>query len=96
MCRPYSNCYQCHDVHALTVKAEECAKCHDNVKSEEDLTSIRMSQTDFDGNGDTTEGLAQEIDHLRAKLYAAIQQYATEKVGTGYRRMTLARIPTSS
>jgi hypothetical protein len=77
----YSNCYQCHDVHALTVKVTECSSCHTNVASEEDLASIRMSETDYDGNGDTTEGLAQEIDHLRTRLYAAMQAYATAKAG---------------
>ncbi len=78
---PFTTCTECHDGHALSVKAEDCSACHTNVESYADLRNIRMSATDFDGDGDTTEGLAGEIDTLRESLYAAMQAYAKTTVG---------------
>jgi len=45
------------------------------------LHMIRVGKTDYDGNGDAKEGIAQEIDHLRAKLLAAIQNYGKTIAG---------------
>ena len=39
---------------------------------------IRADKVDLDGTGNADEGVAQEIDHLRGKLLAAIQAYAKE------------------
>jgi len=78
----YDSCTGCHSTHQLAVKAEECAKCHTNVKTEEDLAAIRMATTDYDGDGDTKEGIAGEVDDLRAALYAAIQAYAKDVAKT--------------
>jgi hypothetical protein len=80
---PYSNCTQCHSTHALTVKAEDCKVCHTNVTSEADLTNIRMSTTDYDGDGNVTEGIAGEIDTIREAVYAAMQSYSTKTAGVG-------------
>jgi hypothetical protein len=77
---PYSQCTQCHDTHALELKIEECGTCHAGV---EDPKDIRMSTTDFDGDGDAEEGIAGEVDTMREALYAAMQDYATNVVGTG-------------
>jgi hypothetical protein len=35
-----------------------------------------VSTIDRDGNGNVTEGLAQEVEHLRERLLAAIMDYA--------------------
>lgn len=75
-------CNDCHDVHALTVKVELCGGCHDGVKSEEDLFKIRESKPDYDGDGNATEGIAEEVNTMREALYAAIQNYAKTKVKT--------------
>jgi hypothetical protein len=80
---PYSNCTQCHDTHALEVPVEACSACHAGVENGEDLKTIRISPTDYDGDGDTTEGIAGEIATLHEALYAALQDYATNVVGTG-------------
>jgi hypothetical protein len=72
---PFSQCTQCHGTHDLEVKIEACGTCHAGVKDPED---IRMSTTDFDGDGDTEEGIAGEIETLREALYEAIQAYADE------------------
>jgi len=40
------------------------------------------SNVDYDGDGSKTEGIYGEIDTMAAKLYAAMQLYATNIVGT--------------
>lgn len=67
-----STCTQCHDPHRLTVRAAACAACH----AGKPLTAIRISKTDYDGDGDTTEGIAGEIDTLHRVLGKAIAAYA--------------------
>jgi hypothetical protein len=69
---PYSNCAQCHSAHGLEVKAEDCSVCHAGV---EDLADIRMDSTDYDGDGDTAEGMAGEVASMVDGLYAAMQAY---------------------
>jgi hypothetical protein len=71
-------CTDCHDTHALNVKVELCADCHDGVVTKEDLEKIRESSDDFDGDGNTTEGLAEEVSTIREALYAAIQAYGSK------------------
>ncbi len=66
-------CKSCHDVHKLEIKTDTCGVCHQGAT---DPKTIRMSATDFDGDGDTTEGMYGEVDTLRAALYAEIQKYA--------------------
>ena len=86
----YQNCQDCHDPHSLDVKVNECANCHENpsthrdVATVDDLKNIRTnaSLVDYDGNGDTTEGIYYEIAGMQQILYQAIQAYASEVVGT--------------
>ena len=58
-------------------QVEECAACHGEPPFEE----IRISAPDYDGDGDTTEGVKAELDALAEALYAEIQTY-TEAQGT--------------
>jgi hypothetical protein len=78
---PISDCTDCHDAHALEVKVATCSACHSGVSSEEDLASIRMDATDYDGDG-ASEGILGEIETLKELLYAEIQAYATDTAGT--------------
>jgi len=78
---PYTTCTACHQTHALTVKVNDCAACHKEVTDKASLASIRTSKADYDGNGDAREGIAQEIEALRGKLLAAIQDYAKTVAG---------------
>ncbi len=80
----FGTCADCHDPHTLELEIETCASCHEDVESVEDLPFIRMagSGSDFDGDGDTFEGIAEEIVGMQEILYAAIQAYADEVVGT--------------
>ncbi len=41
-----------------------------------------MSSTDYDGDGDTTEGISGEVETMVEALYAALQAYAADVVGT--------------
>lgn len=78
----YDTCAGCHNPHTLEVRLEECATCHKDVKTREDLQNIRMqgSLSDYDGDGDINEGIYAEVQGMREALYAAIQKYATDVV----------------
>ncbi|MCB8950747.1 MAG: cytochrome c3 family protein [Ardenticatenales bacterium] len=76
-------CIECHDTHLLEVQIDECVECHENVVTRADLVDIRVSEDDFDGDGDVTEGLAGEIATMQEALYTAMQSYATDTIGTG-------------
>jgi hypothetical protein len=75
----FDNCAACHDVHALTVKVDACSTCHGDFGA--DPHNLRMMTGDLDGDG-AEEGVAGEIDTLEEMLYAAIQAYAADTVGT--------------
>ncbi len=69
---PASTCIDCHDPHSTEVALESCTGCHDA----ETPDAIRMSPVDFDGDGDTSEGIAAEIARLHDVLDEAITAYA--------------------
>ena len=71
---PFSSCIECHDPHALTVEVEQCTACHDVSE----LSAIRTSTSDYDADGDTSEGIRAEIAALHAMLDEAIRLYSTE------------------
>ena len=73
---PYVTCTNCHELHTVAVKVDDCAACHKEVTDKPSLRNIRVSKADRDGNGDVNEGIAQEIIHLRGKLLTAIMDYA--------------------
>ena len=73
----FNDCTECHNTHELTVRVDACGACHQDVKSVEDLSDIRMSTVDYDGDGDVSEGIAGEIGTMHDALYAAMQSYAT-------------------
>ena len=77
----FDSCTECHNTHALEVEFEACGDCH-NVADKEDLIAIRESRTDYDGDGDTAEGIAGEIETMNEALYAALQDYAASTIGT--------------
>ena len=77
----FAGCTSCHSTHQLDVKQDECSSCHQQAK-DGGLDAIRMSAPDYDGDGDTEEGVAKELEGLREVLYAAIQDYASNTVKT--------------
>jgi len=74
----FQSCTDCHDAHELEVKEAACSTCHAGAEEVED---IRMSDVDYDGDGDAAEGLAGEIDTLKEALYAAMQAYSASTAG---------------
>lgn len=79
----YQVCADCHDPHALTIDPTDCAACHPVVSDHASIYSVRSEDTpDYDGDGDTTEGVYGEIETMHEMMYSAIQQYATEVAGT--------------
>jgi hypothetical protein len=89
----FDTCVECHDAHALEVVVEDCGNCHDGVSTEEDLQNIRVSETDFDGDGDAAEGLAGEIATMNEALIAAMQAYAEGIEGVSPIEYNAARYP---
>lgn len=78
-----NGCTDCHGAHSLQVDWESCTECHEEVQAPEDITAVRYYFDDWDGDGDTDEGVADEISTLQETLYAAMQAYATETAGAG-------------
>ncbi|MFW5748495.1 MAG: polyheme membrane-associated cytochrome C [Chloroflexota bacterium] len=77
----FQTCQSCHDPHDGRIEPLECSACHVNVSEFDDLTAIRNTMTDFDGDGDTSTGIAVEIDNLHRRLHDAIVRYADEVIG---------------
>jgi hypothetical protein len=76
------NCTDCHNAHELTVQTEKCGACHTGVATVADLATIRIDPTDWDGDGDTTEGIAGEIETMTEMLYVAMQTYSEANADT--------------
>ncbi len=74
-------CIECHDTHQLRPKVQACGTCH-GISTEEELHDIRMTAVDFDGDGDTSTGLAVEVMNINDAILNAIYVYAAEVVGT--------------
>ena len=79
--QPYAQCITCHELHTVAVKFAACGGCHRQVTDKASLRRIRVSTADYDGTGDANEGLAQEVDHQRDRLLAAIMAYAKAVAG---------------
>ena len=75
-------CIECHNPHSLRIDPKACSPCHANVVDYADLGAVRQSALDYDGDGDTREGIASEIQTLRALLYGAVRDYAAAVLGT--------------
>lgn len=75
-----AGCVGCHDGHTGEIDLANCTTCHAGV---EDVDLIRMYPTDWDGDGNTTEGLRDEYTPIRDAMYASIVAYAKDTVGVG-------------
>lgn len=77
-------CVQCHNQHTLQIRLETCQQCHQDVKTVDDLKKNREngSLMDYNGNGDTKEGIYYELKGVQDTLYSAIQEYAIEVTKT--------------
>jgi hypothetical protein len=75
----FNTCVSCHRPHSLEVNLASCTSCHENADS---FAAIRTSPLDYDGDGDTSEGITAPIATLHAQLGEAIALYAAEIAGT--------------
>jgi predicted CXXCH cytochrome family protein len=76
-----NTCIGCHDPHSTKVRFDACVGCHAGVTDVDAAHGIRMMSSvgrDYDGDGDTTEGIYGELVGLRAKVLAAVTQYGAE------------------
>jgi hypothetical protein len=73
-------CTECHDSHTLEADVPACLGCH-GVGQPEDIRLLN-DNSDYDGDGDISEGLFGEIETLEEVLYPAIQNYANDVAGT--------------
>jgi hypothetical protein len=73
-------CLACHDQHALAIDVTTCATCHTGVT---DVRAIRSpgDTVDYDGDGDASEPLSEEVATMADALYAAMQAYASSTEG---------------
>ncbi len=78
----FNECAECHDPHSTEVRVAACTACHKEVENKVDLKRIRKKAADYDGDGDTDEGVAGEVETLHQALYAAIQTYGRTVAGT--------------
>jgi hypothetical protein len=78
----YDNCIECHDAHSTQIEHAACAPCHSGVVTYDDIFEIREGDVDYDGDGDTGEGILREIHTLHAALYEAVQAYAADVIGS--------------
>jgi hypothetical protein len=76
----FQTCIECHDTHQLRPKVESCGTCH-GITSEEQLREIRMTNIDYDGDGDTSTGIAVEVTNVNQAILDAIYLYAAEVSG---------------
>ncbi len=87
----YNSCSTCHDPHTLKVRLDHCSTCHSDPANTSywggiaDPKNIRFYAsflTDYDGDGNSTEGIYYEIETLEHILYDAIQDYAKDIIGS--------------
>jgi basic membrane lipoprotein Med (substrate-binding protein (PBP1-ABC) superfamily)/predicted Zn-dependent protease len=84
-------CTDCHDPHSTQLNLAACATCHEGpFDSPEDLHQVRYvtdQMVDYDGDGDTQEGIYSEINTLSQLLLDAIQSYSQQQISKsiGYR-----------
>ena len=71
-------CSTCHNPHSLEVATDTCVSCHRT----DDPQAVRVSEADFDGDGDVTEGIAAEVEALRLMLAEEIAAYAQGVAGS--------------
>ncbi|MEQ8601054.1 MAG: cytochrome c3 family protein [Devosia sp.] len=73
----FAACADCHDPHSSQVQVETCTGCHQVAE----LTAIRTSGADFDGDGNISTGIHAEIAALHAQLQDTITHYAANVAG---------------
>ncbi|MDA7430952.1 cytochrome C [Primorskyibacter aestuariivivens] len=75
--RPVASCNSCHEPHTLEVEFEPCTTCH----LEDSARNIRIARQSYDGSGDTSKGIREDIAANAALLLDTLTRYAAEVAG---------------
>ena len=78
----FDTCTECHDPHSTRPRFDACVTCHSGASDLAGARAIRMpssSGRDYDGDGDVSEGIYQELSGLRQQLLRAVQRYGAER-----------------
>jgi hypothetical protein len=78
----FAQCTSCHTTHGLQVKFDSCNECHEPITRFTDLQTIREYETDWDGDGNITEGVFGEIATMQSNLLNAMQTYSANTLGS--------------
>jgi len=76
----YNDCVSCHDSHTTHVKETNCTTCH-TFSETKDIRYLGSCLTDYDGDGNMTEGIYYEIETIIDKVYTAFKAYTKDIVG---------------
>lgn len=76
--KPVATCVSCHDPHNLKIAETTCLTCHANGDPED----IRIARFSFDGSGDISKGIHDDIVANSDLLLNAMQDYAANVAGT--------------
>jgi predicted CXXCH cytochrome family protein len=79
----FDTCIGCHDPHSTKVKFDACVGCHAGATDVTGAHAIRMMSSvgrDYDGDGNVTEGVYDELVGLRDKLLTAVRTYGAERL----------------
>ena len=77
----YDTCTGCHDPHSTQINFSACATCHTGVTDVNSAHQIRMISSvgiDYDGDGNVSGGISDEVNGLAKKLGKAITTYGSE------------------
>ncbi|PWR04562.1 cytochrome C [Meridianimarinicoccus roseus] len=72
--RPVASCNSCHEPHTLEVAFEPCLTCH----QADEPQGIRISRQSYDGSGDTSKGIRDDIAANADLLLDLIEAYSAE------------------
>lgn len=78
----YDTCTECHDPHSTRPRFDQCVGCHSGASDLAGAHEIRMLSSagrDYDGDGDTTEGIYQELTGVKERLLSTLQRYGAER-----------------
>ena len=78
----FDTCAECHNPHSTKVRFDKCSTCHPGVSDAATAHDIRMIASrnqDYDGDGNTTEGIYHEIVGLQDLLLTAVIRYGKER-----------------
>jgi hypothetical protein len=76
----YNACNTCHNPHSLEVELGPCQTCHTGIRDPKDIRYYG-SFMDYNGNGDTVEGMYYEIEDFKRLLYNTMRKYSRNVLG---------------